>query len=99
MFRTDGRTSTGLTRDGATVNNPKVHPDFGALFVFGPRDPGLRPVQLIDRYAVPGWREVLERYDTVVQSYRMISASRKNLWSRKKAPLQEHQNRPCPGLQ
>ena len=84
MFLTDGRTSTGLMRGGAHVNNPKVHPDFGAFFVFGPRKPGLPPVQLVDRYAVPAWREVIDRYETVVQNYRMISASRKNLWSRKK---------------
>jgi len=84
MFLTDGRTSTGLMRDGAVVNNPKVHPDYGAFFVFGPKAPGLPPVQLIDREAVPDWRALIERYETVVQNYRMISAGRKNLWSRKR---------------
>ena len=77
MFLADGRTSTGLMRDGDVVNNTKVHPDFGASFVFGPKEQGLPPVQLVDRCAVPGWLELIDSYETVVRVHRMLSAARK----------------------
>jgi uncharacterized protein YigE (DUF2233 family) len=79
MYLEDQRTSAGYMKSPDAVNNPGVNPRYGAFFVFGPRQPGLPEVQIVDRYH-HDWRELIQRYETVVQNFRMIGARGENTW-------------------
>jgi len=74
MYLPGGR-STGYMRHPGNVNNPRLNARFGAFLVFGPREPGLAPARLLDREH-DHWRHLLDRYDSVVQNFRMISRGR-----------------------
>lgn len=81
MFRSDDRLrSTGLMRDTGMEVSSFLHPDYGAFLAFHPRDANLPALRWVDRKLDADWREVLERYDGVVQNYRLISRNRENLW-------------------
>lgn len=79
MYLPDGRTSTGYMRQGDYINNGRIAGRFGAFFVAGPRKPGLPRATIIDK-DMPGWRELLDNYELVIQNYRMINSNRKILW-------------------
>lgn len=65
--------STGYMRNYDYLNNPAVNPAFGAFLVFNPKDPSLPRVGIVDARKDKEWRSILERYDSVVQNYRLIS--------------------------
>lgn len=79
MYLPDNRTSTGYMRQGDYINNKKIMQRFGAFFVAGPRKGGLPQAAIIDR-DMPGWRELLDSYELVIQNYRMINSDRRILW-------------------
>ncbi len=79
MYQEDYRTSVSLMRTRDHVNQRRVSKDRTVL-AFDPLERGLSPVRMIDRDC-----EELDRtaraYGTVVQSIRMISCERKNVWA------------------
>jgi Phosphodiester glycosidase len=79
MYQEDYRTSVSLMRTRDHVNQRRLSRDRAAL-VFDPLEPGLPTVRLVDRDC-----EDLERvagsYGTVVQSIRMLSCARRNVWA------------------
>jgi hypothetical protein len=79
MYQEDFRTSVSLMRTRDHVNQRRVSKDRSVL-AFDPLERGLPPVRMIDRDC-----EDLDRtthaYGTVVQSIRMVSCQRKNVWS------------------
>jgi hypothetical protein len=79
MYQHDFRTSVSLMRTRAHVNQRRVSKD-KAVLAFDPLDRALAPVRMIDRDC-----EELDataaRYGTVVQSIRMVSCDRKNVWA------------------
>lgn len=79
MYLPDGLTNTGYLRVGAHENNPRLVQRFGAFLFAEPLDPQLPSVQLLDR-TDSEWESLLPRYKSVVQNYRMVSATRKLLW-------------------
>lgn len=80
MYREDHRTSVSFMRDGEALNNGRWSKD-NAVFVSGPREPGLPPVQILDRTCDDA-DDVARRYRVVVQSIRMLDCSGKNTWAR-----------------
>jgi hypothetical protein len=80
MYREDRQQSTGYMKTRGLVNNGYINPRFGAFFVFDPRDPSLPAVRIIDRKKHDTWRTLITKYDTVIQNFRLISASGENLW-------------------
>ncbi len=82
MYREDRQQSTGYMKTRGLVNNGYINPRFGAFFVFDPKDPSLPAVRIIDR-TKDDWRTLITRYDTVIQNFRLISATGKNLWPKK----------------
>lgn len=80
MYWQDGETSTGLMIDWGYVNNGRIHPDFGAFFVFHPLRPELPQVDMLDRSLDRAWRERVYGYASVVQNYRLLNAKGKNVW-------------------
>ena len=78
MFHGDGR-SVSYMRSATHVNNGKRSKDKTVL-VFGPKKPGLAPVRLLDRDC-DEVDELLPQYESAVQSIRMVSCRRKNVWA------------------
>jgi hypothetical protein len=72
--------STGYMRNYGHVNNPTINPAFGAFLAFNPMVPAIPTVQIIDKYKTPGWKDLIKKYHTVIQNYRMISNGRRTGW-------------------
>jgi hypothetical protein len=79
LYQADYRTSTSLMRSREHVNNPRLS-RHNAVLLFDRRDPGLPPVQLVDR-TCRDLDSVAERYAGAVQGIRMISCKRTNVWT------------------
>ncbi len=79
MYQADYRTSVSLMRTRLHVNQRRVSKD-KAVLAFDPLVSGVAPVRLVDRDC-----EDLDlarrQYGTLVQSIRMISCERRNVWS------------------
>ncbi len=80
MFRTDGLTSVGLMRTRAHENNPRRSARYKAVLAFDPVKPQLPPVRILDA-ACGDLDPVLPAYGTLIQSIRMVSCDRKNVWA------------------
>ena len=79
MYQTDHRTSVSLMRTGAHTNNPRLTKD-RAILAFDRLDASVKPVAIIDRDC-EDIEKLRDRYGSLVQSIRMISCKRKNVWS------------------
>jgi hypothetical protein len=78
MFQADYSTSVSLMKSRHHVNNSRLS-KHNAVLAFDPRDAGVPRVQIIDRTCqdFPGLRS---RYNGLLQSIRMISCKRQNVW-------------------
>lgn len=74
--------STGYMRNYGHNNNPNINRSFGAFMAFNPGDPLLPQVQIIDRRLQQDWKDIIGKYHSVVQNYRMVSFGRKIGWPR-----------------
>ncbi len=79
MYQRDGRTSVSLMRSGSHVNNARLSKDRTVL-AFDRRDSGVPEIQIIDR-TCQDFDDLSQRYGSLVQSIRMISCRRGNVWS------------------
>lgn len=80
MFRQDYKTNTGLMVNHDHVNNPKLTPDYKAVFAFNRKDEGVPPAQIIDLQH-QDFDALRGRYHTLIQGLRMISSKQTNVWS------------------
>jgi len=78
MYQEDYRTSVSLMRTRAHVNHPRVSKD-KAVLAFDPLVRGAPPVKLIDREC-ENLDAVRAAYGTLVQSIRLVSCDRRNVW-------------------
>jgi len=78
MYQGDYRTSLSLMQRRGHVNNPHLTKDRTVL-AFDPLDSAVPPVQIIDR-SCQDFAELRQRYAGLVQSIRMISCQRENVW-------------------
>lgn len=79
MYQGDYRTSTGLMRTRAHVNQARVSRE-KAVLAFDALAPGVPPVRMIDR-SCEDLEKIAKGYGTLIQSIRMISCDRKNVWA------------------
>ncbi len=79
MYREDYRTAVSLMRTRDHVNQRHVTRDRAAL-AFDPLGAGLPPVRMVDRDC-DDLESATRSYGTVIQSIRMISCERKNVWA------------------
>ena len=80
MFQTDGLTSVGLMRTTKHQNNPRRNARYKAVLAFDPVKPELPPVRILD--ATCGDLDAFPpAYGTLIQSIRMVSCDRKNVWA------------------
>jgi hypothetical protein len=78
MYQRDYRTSVSLMKTNGHTNNPRLTKD-KAVLAFNPRDDGVPAVQIIDRQ-YQNFDALSLRYDTFVQSIRMVSLAGANVW-------------------
>jgi hypothetical protein len=79
MYQADYRTSVSLMRTRDHVNQGRVSKDRTVL-AFDALEPALAPARIIDRDC-EDLDTIAPRYGTLVQSIRMVSCERKNVWS------------------
>jgi hypothetical protein len=79
MYQEDLRTSVSLMRAPEHVNNAHRTKD-KAILAFGPHEPGLPPVKIIDSEC-ERFEDWEGRYGTLVQSIRMLSCRGENVWT------------------
>jgi len=79
MFQEDHRTSVSLMRSRGHVNQRRLSKD-RAVLAFDPVASGVPHVRIIDRDC-DSLESAGEAYATLVQSIRMVSCQRKNVWA------------------
>ncbi len=83
MYQADGSTSVSLMMTADHVNNGHVSRDRTVL-AFDRLHDGVPPVQIIDR-TCQDFDSLRSSYGSLVQSIRMISCARTNVWSQREA--------------
>ncbi len=83
MFQEDGFTSVGFMKNFNHVNNPRVS-RANSVLAFNPTEENIPSVQLIDREC-QNFNELRPKYQSFVQSIRMISCEQQNVWSQQNA--------------
>ncbi len=79
MYQEDYRTSVSLMRTRDHVNQRRLSRD-RALLAFDPLQDGLPAVRMVDRDC-DDLATATQAYGTVIQSIRMVSCERKNVWA------------------
>jgi len=79
MYQEDYRTSVSLMRTREHVNQRRVSKD-KAVLAFDPLVSGVPPVRIVDREC-EALDQASARYGTLIQSIRMISCDRRNVWA------------------
>ena len=72
--------STGYMKNYTHMNNPYINPAFGAFVAFNPINSSLPDPRFVDRRLQKDWKAQIEKYNTVVQNYRMISEGKRKGW-------------------
>jgi uncharacterized protein YigE (DUF2233 family) len=81
MYLEDGITSLGYLKNFDHVNNPRVNGSHKSILAFNRLDPGVPQVQIID-LACQDFESLRPKYQTLVQSIRMIGCHQENVWTR-----------------
>ena len=79
MYQADYKSSVSLMRTRAHVNNPRLSKDM-AILAFDRKQSDIPRVKIIDRQC-DDFETWGKRYDTMIQSIRMISCRGKNVWT------------------
>lgn len=80
MFQENGLTSVGFMKNFGHVNNPRLS-NANTILAFNPVDENFPEIQLVDREC-QDFNYLRQKYQSFVQSIRMISCSGQNVWSR-----------------
>lgn len=80
MFQTDGLTSVGYMKNFAHLNNTYLN-KHNTVLAFNRITDEVPEVQIIDRRC-QDFEQLRNKYNTLVQSIRMISCRQENVWSR-----------------
>ncbi len=79
MFQKNGLTSVGFMKNFDHVNNPRLS-KANTILAFNPVDESLPEIQIIDREC-QDFNDLRQKYRSFVQSIRMISCDRQNVWN------------------
>ena len=80
MFQQNGLTSVGFMKNFGHVNNPRLS-NANTVLAFNRVDENFPEIQLVDREC-QDFNDLRQKYQSFVQSIRMISCSHQNVWSR-----------------
>lgn len=81
MYLEDGIKSVGYMKNFDHVNNPRVNGSYKAMLAFNRLDPGVAQTQIID-LTCQDFELLRPKYQTFVQSIRMIGCRQENVWAK-----------------
>jgi hypothetical protein len=79
MFAKNLITSVGYLKSGNHINNPGFHPKYNSILACNPLNQSVPPVAIIDR-TCEDFSLFSNKYQSFLQSIRMISCQGKNVW-------------------
>ena len=79
MYQEDGLTSVGYMKNFKYVNNGRLNRN-NTVLAFNPVDASVPEIQIIDREC-QDFESLKGKYQTLVQSIRMVSCDQQNVWS------------------
>ncbi len=79
MYQEDGITSVGYMKNFKHINNGRLNKN-KAVLAFNPVDSSVPEIQIIDREC-QDFESLKGKYQTFVQSIRMVSCEQQNVWS------------------
>jgi len=81
MYQKDGMTNVGYMKNFNHINNPRLANTYKAALAFNPVESTIPEIQIID-LRCQDFRSIQFKYQTVIQSIRMISCQQENVWSK-----------------
>ena len=81
MYQEDGLRSVGYMKNFSHVNNPRLSSSYKAVLAFNRTDAAVPEIQIID-LRCQAFEELKPKYQTFVQSIRMVSCQQENVWAK-----------------
>jgi len=81
MYQKDGITNVGYMKNFNHINNPRLANTYKAALAFNPFESTIPEIQIID-LRCQDFRSLQFKYQTLIQSIRMISCQQENVWSK-----------------
>ena len=81
MYQEDGLRSVGYMKNFNHINNPRLSPAYKAVLAFNRVDAVVPEIQIID-LKCQAFEELRPKYQTFVQSIRMVSCQQENVWTK-----------------
>ena len=82
MYLPDKLKSTGYMKNFNFFNNKRINKRFSSFIAFNPKNKHSKPAIIIEKNSI-NWKVKLNRYNTVIQNYRIIDAKQKIRWGKK----------------
>ena len=79
MFQTDGIRNVGYMKNFNHINSPRLNTSHKAVLAFNPVDATVPEIQIID-LKCQDFEKLKDKYQTLIQSIRMISCRQENVW-------------------
>ena len=81
MYQEDGLRSVGYMKNFSHINNPRLSSSYKAVLAFNRTDAAVPEIQIID-LRCQAFEELKPKYQTFVQSIRMVSCQQENVWAK-----------------
>ena len=81
MYQEDGLKSVGYMKNFSHINNPRLSSSYKAVLAFNRTDAVVPEIQIID-LRCQAFDELKPKYQTFVQSIRMVSCQQENVWAK-----------------
>jgi uncharacterized protein YigE (DUF2233 family) len=81
MYQKDGLTNVGYMKNHSHLNNPRLNSAYKAVLAFNRLEVSVPEIQIID-LKCQDFETLRPKYQTFVQSIRMISCNQENVWSK-----------------
>ena len=81
MYQEDGLRSVGYMKNFSHINNPRLNNTYKAVLAFNRTDVAVPEIQIID-LKCQAFEELKPKYQTFVQSIRMVSCQQENVWTK-----------------
>jgi uncharacterized protein YigE (DUF2233 family) len=81
MYQEDGLRNVGYMKNFSHINNPRLSSSYKAVLAFNRTDAAVPEIQIID-LRCQAFEELKPKYQTFVQSIRMVSCRQENVWEK-----------------
>ena len=81
MYQEDGLRNVGYMKNFSHINNPRLSSTYKAVLAFNRTDAVVPEIQIID-LKCQAFEELRQKYQTFVQSIRMVSCQQENVWTK-----------------